>query len=325
VTLAELEDDHGIVITNPDVTTIAGIVLAATSTLPTVGTTVTCRATTSPSRRCSAARSPAFASDRRRQRPKRPSTATTMTEVATEGYATIRTTIMIAATSSSPRTSQAARSLTSSDRPPRPKDDVNRRAGPIAEPRHTASPEWTGSPIMTGSIGWLSLNVMVWLVIAFGAGWYHRRATIDRLDHDGFFLRLREFEAGGDWYERHLRIKAWKGRVPETGGRGGGMSKRHLPGRDRVALEQFAAECRRGERTHWTIAAAGPAFLLWNSSSDAIAIAIANAAGNTPFVAILRYNRARIVATLGRRQRPSARCQHDILPSIRTGAGEPDA
>lgn len=29
-----------------------------------------------------------------------------MTEVATEGYATIRTTIMIAATSSSPRTSQ---------------------------------------------------------------------------------------------------------------------------------------------------------------------------------------------------------------------------
>ena len=41
VTLAELEDDHGIVITNPDVTTIAGIVLAATSILPTVGTTVT--------------------------------------------------------------------------------------------------------------------------------------------------------------------------------------------------------------------------------------------------------------------------------------------
>ena len=41
VTLAELEDDHGITITNPEVTTIAGIVLAATSILPTVGTTVT--------------------------------------------------------------------------------------------------------------------------------------------------------------------------------------------------------------------------------------------------------------------------------------------
>ncbi len=41
VTLAELEDDHGITVTNPEVTTIAGVVLAATGTLPTIGTTVT--------------------------------------------------------------------------------------------------------------------------------------------------------------------------------------------------------------------------------------------------------------------------------------------
>ncbi|MFO7592168.1 MAG: hemolysin family protein [Acidimicrobiia bacterium] len=41
VTLAELEDDHGIVFTNPAVTTIAGVVLTVTSTLPTPGTTVT--------------------------------------------------------------------------------------------------------------------------------------------------------------------------------------------------------------------------------------------------------------------------------------------
>lgn len=41
VTLAELEEDHGIVLTNPKVTTIAGIVLAATGVLSTSGTTVT--------------------------------------------------------------------------------------------------------------------------------------------------------------------------------------------------------------------------------------------------------------------------------------------
>ena len=41
VTLAELDDDHGITITHPEVTTIAGVVLAATSTLPAAGTTVT--------------------------------------------------------------------------------------------------------------------------------------------------------------------------------------------------------------------------------------------------------------------------------------------
>jgi len=41
VTLAELEHDHGISITSPEVTTIAGIVLVATSTVPSLGTTVT--------------------------------------------------------------------------------------------------------------------------------------------------------------------------------------------------------------------------------------------------------------------------------------------
>jgi CBS domain containing-hemolysin-like protein len=41
VTLNELEDDHGMLIVNPEVTTIAGVMLAATSTVPTLGTTVT--------------------------------------------------------------------------------------------------------------------------------------------------------------------------------------------------------------------------------------------------------------------------------------------
>lgn len=40
VTLHELEDDHGIVIDHPDVTTIAGVVLAVTAVLPSVGATV---------------------------------------------------------------------------------------------------------------------------------------------------------------------------------------------------------------------------------------------------------------------------------------------
>jgi CBS domain containing-hemolysin-like protein len=41
VTLAELRDDHGITITHPDVTTVAGLALAAHGTLPTAGATVT--------------------------------------------------------------------------------------------------------------------------------------------------------------------------------------------------------------------------------------------------------------------------------------------
>ncbi|MFV0257572.1 MAG: hemolysin family protein [Acidimicrobiales bacterium] len=40
-TLAELRDDHGIVISNPEVTTLAGVVLSACTMLPEVGATVT--------------------------------------------------------------------------------------------------------------------------------------------------------------------------------------------------------------------------------------------------------------------------------------------
>lgn len=41
VTLGELEDDHGIVLPNQEVTTVAGVVLAGTTTLPVAGTVVT--------------------------------------------------------------------------------------------------------------------------------------------------------------------------------------------------------------------------------------------------------------------------------------------
>ncbi|MEX0846665.1 MAG: hypothetical protein WD023_02720 [Ilumatobacteraceae bacterium] len=44
----------------------------------------------------------------------------------------------------------------------------------------------------------------------------------------------------------------------------------------------------------------GPAFLAWNSPSDAMALTVANAAGNAPFLAVLRYNRARIASALTR-------------------------
>jgi CBS domain containing-hemolysin-like protein len=64
ITLAELEDDHGIVIVNPAVTTIAGVVLAATATVPAVGTTVSPTldghdTVTTATTRCAATRSPA--------------------------------------------------------------------------------------------------------------------------------------------------------------------------------------------------------------------------------------------------------------------------
>jgi glycosyl-4,4'-diaponeurosporenoate acyltransferase len=103
---------------------------------------------------------------------------------------------------------------------------------------------------VTDVIAWVGINATVWLVVAFGAGWWYRRSPVERFDDQGPVLRLRGFEVAGKWYERRLRIKRWKSHLPETGGRHGGMSKRQLPGHRRADLERFAAECRRGEKTH---------------------------------------------------------------------------
>jgi glycosyl-4,4'-diaponeurosporenoate acyltransferase len=229
-----------------------------------------------------------------------------------------------------------ARSLTSSDFPTLPKRATGRRRRqqphmhPLrAECGDTAStseafhlgparsPSRPYAETMTITFASLSVNLAVWCAIAYGAGWWHRRTPATRLDHDGRILRLRAFEVGGEWYERRLKIKRWKSHLPETGGRHGGMSKRKLPGRNPPDLLRFAAECRRGERTHWTIVAAGPAFLAWNSPTNALALTVANTAGNAPFLATLRYNRARITATLAR--------SRSTTPSQKPDNGEPSS
>ncbi|MPY92603.1 MAG: hypothetical protein GEV08_05885 [Acidimicrobiia bacterium] len=151
-------------------------------------------------------------------------------------------------------------------------------------------------------IAWstLGVNLVLWLGWGLASGWWHRRTPLSELRGDGPVLRLRRFERAGICYERHLRIRWWKDRLPETGAWFGDMSKRELPGRRVADLEWFAAECCRGERTHWTMIAGIPTFALWNSSGWAVAVAGFGLVSNLPCVLVLRYNRARLEVILTR-------------------------
>jgi glycosyl-4,4'-diaponeurosporenoate acyltransferase len=91
-----------------------------------------------------------------------------------------------------------------------------------------------------------------------------------------------------------LRIKRWKDHLPETGGRGGGISKRHLLGHTPEDLDRFGAECRRGELTHWAIVWATPVYRLWNTPETFVLVAGCSIVGAAPCIAVLRYNRARL-------------------------------
>jgi glycosyl-4,4'-diaponeurosporenoate acyltransferase len=138
----------------------------------------------------------------------------------------------------------------------------------------------------------------LWAVWSAVCGYVAYRTPASRLQHDRL-LAIRGFERDGRSYERVLRIKAWKDALPEAGSLfRGGTSKSHLPGHDREALVDFAAETRRAERTHWAILALAPTFFAWNPWWLATAMLGFGVAANVPCLLVQRYNRARLLRIL---------------------------
>jgi glycosyl-4,4'-diaponeurosporenoate acyltransferase len=143
----------------------------------------------------------------------------------------------------------------------------------------------SGRLVVIDAAAWAGWSVVVGTIAA--------RIPDASLARDSRLTALRSFERDGRCYER-VAIRRWKDRVPEFGSFAGGRSKRILPGRDEVSLSRFAAETRRAEYVHWSIAAAAPAFALWNPSPLFGAMLVYAFFANAPFIAIQRYNRARI-------------------------------
>ena len=130
----------------------------------------------------------------------------------------------------------------------------------------------------------------------------HRRADA-AFATDRWWSRLRRFEQGGRWYERRLRIKSWKDRLPEAGALfAGGTSKRAIPaGVDRrTGLHRLVIATRRAEWVHLVIPTLVPVFLIWNDAWVLAVMALYAVAANGPCLLVQRYNRARALAALRR-------------------------
>jgi glycosyl-4,4'-diaponeurosporenoate acyltransferase len=143
------------------------------------------------------------------------------------------------------------------------------------------------------------LDVAAWGLIHAATGYAAHRLPAARLQRDGWLLRPRPFEADGRLYARTLRIRRWKGLVPEAGALfAGGISKAHLPDAATGGLERFVVETRRAELAHWWAAAAAPLFALWNPAGVVPLHLAYGVAANLPCIAIQRYNRLRATRVL---------------------------
>lgn len=150
----------------------------------------------------------------------------------------------------------------------------------------------------------VAVSCLAWVLIGLGTGYTWHRAPVARFAHDTWLSRPRRFEDGGRWYQRRLRIRAWKDRLPEKGDLfRDGFSKRHLISRSDAHLERFVAETRRAEYVHWSNLVAGPVFLVWCAPLLGACMVGFGVVAHLPFIAVQRYNRERLLTILARRAR----------------------
>jgi glycosyl-4,4'-diaponeurosporenoate acyltransferase len=137
-------------------------------------------------------------------------------------------------------------------------------------------------------------NVAFWALAHTASGYLAHRMSVSELEHDSALLRLKHWERGGSVYNRTVRIRRWKDRLPEAGAFfAGGMSKRTMPSRRDGGVERFAVETRRAELAHWMSLIPLPLCALWNPPAGVAVMALYGLGVNAPFILVQRYNRAR--------------------------------
>ena len=157
--------------------------------------------------------------------------------------------------------------------------------------------------VLAASPFWLlPVNIVAWGLAHSLTGYAAHRLPEESCRRDNILTRIRNPERT-ERRCRRLGVHRWKDALPEAGAVfKGGVSKRRLVGTDTQGLNQFAAMTRRAEMAHWMAALVSPLFAVWNPAWIA-AVMVAYGVGiNTPFIAIQRYNRARLVRIVARRE-----------------------
>ncbi|MEK3884643.1 glycosyl-4,4'-diaponeurosporenoate acyltransferase [Paenibacillus sp. PL2-23] len=136
---------------------------------------------------------------------------------------------------------------------------------------------------------WLA-NIGGWLVIQLGLSYLFARMPAHWFQRPDV---VSPSEVA--FYERTLRIRLWKDKLPDGGGLfKGGFPKKRLLSRKPEYLRTFAAETKRGEWNHWCAMVPAPLFFIWNEALAGLIIMLYAFGANAPFVAVLRYNRYRL-------------------------------
>lgn len=147
------------------------------------------------------------------------------------------------------------------------------------------------------------LCFVIWPVFQVSAALLCKRLPDRFLNPDSLFFRAHRWEQAGQFYERFLRVKKWKGLLPDGGAAfKDGYRKKHLSDLSEKNLERFLVESCRAELTHLI---AIPPFIIFGFVVPPFVIPIMLLYAltvNAPCVAAQRYNRPRVAALLEKRR-----------------------
>lgn len=159
----------------------------------------------------------------------------------------------------------------------------------------------------------LGLCVVGWAAWSIMMGYLGHRLPLKFFEKETWLTRPLRWGEDPRGYERVLRIKAWKHRLPEAGNFfPGGFSKDSIGGGDRAVMTRFLAETRRAEYVHLAIWPFWLVTLLWAPGWGVLLNLVVGTALNLPCLLVQRYNRMRLQRAIAKRARLQAQSQASI-------------
>lgn len=146
-------------------------------------------------------------------------------------------------------------------------------------------------------IAWTALvDIAAWALFHLGISYALYRMPLRVFEKETALTRIRYWEQGGRTWQRLLRVRQWKDRLPDGDSvLGRGFPKKRLGEGSADYLRQFVAESRRAEWTHWLLIPPAFLFFLWNPPWASWVMVAYALAANVPFILIQRFNRPRLM------------------------------
>ncbi|WP_336785690.1 glycosyl-4,4'-diaponeurosporenoate acyltransferase [Paenibacillus sp. MMO-177] len=153
-------------------------------------------------------------------------------------------------------------------------------------------------PYLSFPIFWtVSIDIFAWAFFHVIVSVFCLKLPLSYFLKDSVWYRLFAWEKSGRLWQQLFLVKRWKGRLIDgTAILKKGYGKKKLHGTHISDLNEFAAETKRAELTHWLSMAPAPLFFLWNPIWVGWFMILYAVVFNLPFIIVQRYNRGRIEA-----------------------------